>query len=200
MVLFPRNPHDNLLPKDGVVHYYGPLFSEEEAKQYFRLLLENIGWQHDELMMFGKKIVTKRKVGWYGDKPYQYTYSNSSKVALPWTAELSQLKTIVEKVSGERYNSCLLNLYHEGAEGMGWHSDDEKELKENGAIASLSFGAERKFVLRHKESREKVELILEEGSLLVMKDVTQYYWQHSLPPIRKISTPRINLTFRTIVS
>src|SRR5690554_2490105 len=100
MVLFPRNPHVNLLPKDGVVHYFGPLFSEEEAQQYFRLLLENIGWQHDELMMFGKKIVTKRKVGWYGDKPYQYTYSNSSKVALPWTAELSQLRTIVEKVSG----------------------------------------------------------------------------------------------------
>lgn len=189
---------ENLLPKDGTVRYHGKLFSEEEAQHYFRALWEKIDWQHDELVMFGKKIVTKRKVGWYGDRAFQYTYSNSSKVALPWTRDLLQLKSIVEKVSGDTYNSCLLNLYHDGSEAMGWHSDDEKELKPNGAIASLSLGAERKFVFRHKQSREKISLHLENGSLLVMKDETQTYWQHSLPATRRISAPRINLTFRTI--
>lgn len=189
---------ENILQKDGVVHYFGPLFSEEEAQHYLRSLLEKIDWQHDELVMFGKKIVTKRKVGWYGDEPFKYTYSNASKVALPWTRELLQLKSIVEKESKETYNSCLVNLYHDGSEGMGWHADDEKELKENGAIASLSFGATRKFVFRHKESGQKLSLMLEVGSLLVMKGVTQTYWQHSLPPTRKINSPRINVTFRTI--
>lgn len=194
------NSQENILPKDGVVHYYGKLFSETEAPEYFRVFLEKIDWQHDELVMFGKKILTKRKIGWYGDRPYKYTYSNASKVALPWTRELHHLKIIVEEESGETYNSCLLNLYHHGSEGMGWHADDEKELEENGAIASLSFGAVRKFVLRHKVSGRKVSLILEDGSLLVMKGVTQSYWQHSLPPTRKITSPRINLTFRTIRS
>ena len=198
MELNKSQPIENLLPKDGVVHYYGKLISGEKAQEYFDVLTQTIDWQRDELIMFGKKIVTKRKVAWYGDEPYQYTYSNASKVALPWTAELQDLKAIVEKVSCETYNSCLLNFYHNGSEGMGWHSDDEKELKLNGAIASLSLGAERKFVLRHKTSREKISLLLEDGSLLVMKDSTQYHWQHSLPPTRRVRTPRINLTFRTI--
>ena len=198
MKIFNTDSPGNLLPKDGVVNYYGKLISEEKAQKYFDALRETIDWQHDELIMFGKKIVTKRKVGWYGDEPYKYTYSNASKVALPWTSELQELKAIVEKASDETYNSCLLNFYHDGSEGMGWHSDDEKELKPNGAIASLSLGAERKFVLKHKTSREKISLFLEDGSLLVMKDITQNHWQHSLPPTRRIRTPRINLTFRTI--
>lgn len=109
------------------------------------------------------------------------------------------IKNSVEKASGETYNACLLNLYHNGNEGMGWHSDGEKDLKKNGAIASLSFGAERKFTFKHKEDKQIVSLQLELGSLLVMKGSTQSHWLHRLPPTTKIETPRINLTFRTIV-
>ena len=191
--------HKNWLPFDGTVNYYGQLWTEEEADIYLNRLLKNIAWRNDELMMFGKKIVTKRKVGWYGEKPFKYTYSNTTKQALPWTEELMELKAIIEKKSGETFNSCLLNLYHTGDEGMGWHTDAEPELKKDGAIASLSFGANRKFVFRHIENKEKVELILEHGSLLIMKNTTQTFWQHTLPKTKKVTTPRVNLTFRTIV-
>jgi alkylated DNA repair dioxygenase AlkB len=109
------------------------------------------------------------------------------------------LKHKIEQETGETFNSCLLNLYHDGSEGMAWHSDGEKDLKKNGAIASLSFGAERKFAFKHKDTKEKVELILEHGSLLVMKDETQTHWLHRLPPTTKSKLPRVNLTFRTIV-
>ena len=120
-------------------------------------------------------------------------------MALPWTNELRVLKKMVEKETGENFNSCLLNLYHDGSEGMAWHSDGETDLEKNGAIASLSFGAERKFCFKHKKTKETVSLILQHGSLLVMKDETQSYWLHRLPPTKKIDHPRINLTFRTII-
>ena len=118
---------------------------------------------------------------------------------MPWTKELLELKKLVEKETGESFNSCLLNLYHDGTEGMAWHSDAEKDLKKNGAIASLSFGAERKFSFKHKLTKELVSLVLEHGSLLVMKDTTQSHWLHRLPPSAKHNKSRINLTFRTIV-
>ncbi len=189
----------NLLPKDGTVQYYGRIMDVVEAGKYYEKLLQNTEWRNDEAVIFGKTIVTKRKVAWYGDMKYEYTYSNITKHALPWTEELLQLKSLTEKITGESFNSCLLNLYHNGNEGMAWHSDGETDLKKNGAIASLSFGAERKFAFKHKSSGEKVEIILEQGSLLVMKDETQTYWLHRLPPSKKIHHPRINLTFRTIV-
>ncbi|PHN92640.1 alpha-ketoglutarate-dependent dioxygenase AlkB [Maribacter sp. 6B07] len=189
----------NLLPRDGTVHYFGKILNEEDAIHYLNVLLNKIKWKNDEAIIFGKKIITKRKVAWYGKKPFQYTYSKTTKLALPWTAELLQLKSKVEQESGETFNSCLLNLYHDGSEGMAWHSDGEKDLKKNGAIASVSFGSERKFAFKHKETKEKVELVLEHGSLLIMKDATQTHWLHRLPPTTKSKTPRVNLTFRTIV-
>ncbi|MDP2524885.1 alpha-ketoglutarate-dependent dioxygenase AlkB family protein [Maribacter dokdonensis] len=189
----------NLLPRDGTVHYFGKILNEEDAIHYLNLLLNKIEWKNDEAIIFGKKIITKRKVAWYGEKPYQYTYSKTTKLALPWTTELLELKSKVEQESGETFNSCLLNLYHDGSEGMAWHSDGEKDLKKNGAIASVSFGSERKFAFKHKETKEKVELVLEHGSLLIMKDATQTHWLHRLPPTTKSKTPRVNLTFRTIV-
>lgn len=192
------NTH-NYLPKDGTVNYYGKVLSLQKANGYRDCLLNTIEWRNDEAVIFGKKIITNRKVAWYGEKPFSYTYSNTTKFALPWTKELLELKFLAEQTSGEQFNSCLLNLYHNGAEGMAWHSDGEKDLKKNGAIASLSFGAERKFAFKHKTTAEKVELILEHGSLLIMKDVTQSFWLHRLPPTKKIHTPRVNLTFRTIV-
>ena len=189
----------NLLPKDGTVNYYGKVLNQKEADHYFERLLNTISWKHDEAKIFGNHFITKRKVAWYGDDNYSYTYSNTTKQAMIWTKELSILKALVEEKTGAKYNSCLLNLYHSGEEGMAWHSDDEKSLGKNTSIASFSFGAERKFSFRHKETKERVSLILENGSLLVMKDATQTYWQHRLPPTRRVSKPRVNLTFRTII-
>jgi len=188
----------NWLPKDGVVQYFGKLFSNDEANQFFNCLMNTINWKNDQAIIYGKLIITKRKVAWYGDNAFDYTYSNSTKKALPWTTELLLLKSIIEEKTGETFNSCLLNLYHNGDEGMAWHSDGEKALKKNGAIGSLSFGAERKFSLKHKATKETVSLLLEHGSLLLMKDTTQSHWLHRLPPTKLVSKPRINLTFRTI--
>lgn len=201
MDLFNTDPTGelNLLPYDGTVNYYGKLFSAAQADHYFDALLQNIAWKNDEAVIFGKRIVTKRKVAWYGEQPFEYTYSNVTKLALPWTRELLELKSIAEQHAAESFNSCLLNLYHSGEEGMAWHSDGEKDLKKNGAIGSMSFGAERKFSFRHKESKQDVSLILENGSLLVMKGTTQTYWLHRLPPTKLVSKARVNLTFRTIV-
>mgnify|MGYP000488097241 FL=1 len=193
------DPRHNHLPYDGTVQYYGKVIQEMVADDYFEKLMQNIAWENDQAIIFGRQITTKRKVAWYGDQGYEYTYSNVNRYALPWTVELLELRQRVEQLTGERFNSCLLNLYHTGEEGMAWHSDDETDLKKNGAIASLSFGAERRFAFKHKQSKEKVELDLEHGSLLVMKDTTQSHWLHRLPPTKKVSTARINLTFRTIV-
>jgi alkylated DNA repair dioxygenase AlkB len=190
---------NNILNKDGTVNYYGKILSsEEEANQYFGLLMQNTLWEKDEVIIFGKHITTKRKVAWYGDSEYLYTYSNTTKRALAWTKEISELKQIAEEHAGIKFNSCLLNLYHNGNEGMGWHSDDEKPLGKNNTIASLSFGAERKFSFKHKQTKQTVSLVLEHGSLLIMKDATQSNWLHSLPKSKSITQPRINLTFRTI--
>lgn len=125
------------------------------------------------MVVFGKHIVTKRKTAWYGDSDYVYIYSKTEKKALPWTRELVNLKQIVENLSNTKFNSCLLNLYHDGNEGMGWHSDDEKSIEGNSTIASVSFGAERRFSFKHKQSKKTISVLLENGSLLLMKDATQ---------------------------
>jgi alkylated DNA repair dioxygenase AlkB len=189
----------NLLPEDGEVFYMGKVMDKKTADAFQESLMKEIQWKNDEAMIMGKLIITKRKVAWYGDEPFEYTYSRLTKTALVWTPALRELKKLTEQKSGETYNSCLLNLYHNGSEGMAWHSDGEPDLKKNGAIASLSFGAERKFAFKHKDTKETVSLILEHGSLLIMKGITQRHWLHRLPPTTKVSQPRINLTFRTIV-
>lgn len=199
MDLFNQN-NINLLPYDGEVDYYGMVLSQTEAAKYLDILLNTIQWRNDEAIIFGKKIITKRKVAWYGDKTYSYTYSNTTKEALLWTKELLELKEITEKITGVKFNSCLLNLYHTGEEGMAWHSDDEKALEKNGGIASLSFGATRKFMFKHKESGERISTVLEPGSLLMMKGETQSNWLHRLPPTKKVMKPRVNLTFRTMLT
>jgi len=189
---------ENILPFDGVASYYGKIITKSQAVHYFDRLLHTIEWKNDEAIIFGKHITTKRKVAWYGDQTYSYTYSNTTKEALIWTRELLELKQMVEPLAGTNFNSCLLNLYHDGDEGVGWHSDDEKSLGLNTTIASFSFGAERKFSFRHKKKKETTSLLLENGSLLVMKESTQTHWLHCLPKSKKITAARINLTFRTI--
>lgn len=199
MDLFSDNEIKNLLPFDGTVLYYGTVLSVAEANHFFNTLYNTIEWKHDEAVVFGKHIITNRKVAWYGDKTFDYTYSKTTKKALPWTKELLELKKLVEEKTETTYNSCLLNLYHNGGEGMAWHSDSEKMLQKNGAIASLTLGAERKFAFKHKFTDDSTSLILEHGSLLVMKDETQTHWLHRLPQSVHVKRPRINLTFRTIV-
>jgi alkylated DNA repair dioxygenase AlkB len=189
----------NLLDRDGIVNYYGKIMTSFDANRYFELLLNNILWKNDKTIVFGKAIVTKRKVAWYGDSDYSYTYSNSTKQALAWTKELLGLKHMIENVTGSNFNSCLLNLYHNGNEGIAWHSDDEESLGRNNNIASLSLGAERKFLFKHKLTKQIVSILLEHGSLLIMKGSTQTNWLHSLPKSKRILQPRINLTFRSIV-
>jgi len=199
MNLINNNKIVQVLNRDGRVDYYGKIITNVEANLYFEILLQNIVWKNDEAIILGKHIITKRKTAWYGDSDYLYTYSNTTRRALPWTSELRDLKQLVEKLTETKFNSCLLNLYHDGNEGLAWHSDDEKVLRRNGTIASLSFGAERKFSLKHKKTKQTISIILEHGSLLVMKDETQVYWLHSLPKTKKIVMPRINLTFREII-
>jgi alkylated DNA repair dioxygenase AlkB len=198
MDLFSSETIQNILPYDGVTNYHGIILDKKQCAFYYQKLMETINFKNDEAIIFGKKILTKRKVAWYGESEYSYTYSKITKTANIFTKELLALKEIVEQESGETYNSCLLNLYHSGDEGMAYHSDREKMLKENGAIASLSLGADRKFSFKHKENKQRIDIILEKGSLLVMKKGTQTNWLHRLPPTKKVNSPRINLTFRTI--
>lgn len=188
----------NILPYNGTALYFGKIFPELKSEKYFTMLFNDIQWKNDEAKIFGKHFITKRKAAWYGDKPYSYTYSNTTKLALPWTKELLEIKSAVEKRAEIKFNSCLLNLYHDGQEGMAWHSDDEKALARESGIASVSFGATRKFAFKHKTNKTTVDIILEPGSLLVMKNETQTNWLHRLPKTTKVSEPRINLTFRTI--
>ncbi|MFT5761788.1 MAG: alkylated DNA repair dioxygenase AlkB [Polaribacter sp.] len=199
MDLFNQEKIQNILPYDGVTNYHGKILTQEQSEFYYQKLLSEIEWKNDEAVIFGKRIITKRKVAWYGNTDYYYNYSNVTKQALIFTKELLALKKIVEKESNATYNSCLLNLYHSGEEGMAWHSDGEKMLLKNGEIASLTLGAERKFSFKHKTTKQKIDIVLERGSLLVMKDTTQTNWLHRLPPTKLIKSPRINLTFRTIL-
>ena len=188
-----------IINNDGLVIYYGKVMDKDEADAYLENLLDTIKWKNDEAIIFGRHIITKRKVAWYGDDGYSYKYSGTTKQALSWTPQLLELKKLTEKLTGESFNSCLLNLYHDGSEGMAWHSDDEKSLGKDSAIASLSFGAERKFSLKHRVSKETHSVLLENGSLLMMKGATQSNWLHSLPKSKKILEPRVNLTFRRMI-
>ena len=184
---------------EGEAIYYGPIFSLEQSSIFYDDLLKNIEWKNEEIIMFGKEIISKRKVSFYGDDAIEYTYSNKTKKGLIWTASLLKIKSIVENLTQASYNGCLLNLYHDGNEGMGWHSDGEKEIMPNSSIASVSIGIERKFSFKNKSSKETVSIQLENGSLLEMKGAIQKNWLHALPKSKKITKPRINLTFRQFI-
>jgi alkylated DNA repair dioxygenase AlkB len=186
----------NLLPADGCVTYVRDFLDTESSTDYFLKFQEGVHWQSDMVRMYGKVHTLKRKIAWYGDDAYGYRYSQLTRTALPWPTELLRLKTQLEAFTGESFNSCLLNYYHDGHDCMGWHADNEKMMKTGATIASISLGAERVFKFRHKHTHEMISILLEQGSLLLMKGETQEHWKHSLPASKKISTPRINLTFR----
>lgn len=185
---------------DGCVEYFPDFLTTQSSESYFKALEDCIDWSADQLKMFGKTHTLNRKVAWYGDAAYAYRYSQSTKIALPWTPELMLIKAHLQAFTGEAFNSCLLNYYYHGGDSMGWHADNEKTMTSGATIASVSLGAERTFKFKHKQSNEVRSILLEHGSLLLMKGATQQYWKHSLPASRKITAPRINLTFRLFYS
>jgi alkylated DNA repair dioxygenase AlkB len=188
------------LSEKSKVWYFPEAFSREESEFCFRLLQQEVRWKQDEIKIFGREIITRRKVAWYGDQSYDYRYSGHSRIAQLWTNEMRQVKYKVEELCQTTFNSCLCNLYHDGSEGMGWHSDDEKSLDPEAPIASLSLGASRRFLFRSKENpKSKKEIILEPGSILLMSAECQREWQHSLPVAAKVKEARINLTFRRML-
>lgn len=188
----------NVLPKDGCAYYFPEVFTELHSVNLMSQLQASLVWESDQLIMFGKTVITRRKVAWVGDAECAYTYSGVKKIPQAWTAELLSIKNRLEELAKSQFNSCLLNFYHDGDDGMGWHSDDEKELDQNSPIASLSLGAQRKFSFRHKVDKITIPLNLENGSVLMMHSPTQQFWRHALLKTKTVSTPRINLTFRKI--
>lgn len=187
-----------LIDTGGTVLYFGQILSAEESDFYFSQLLNLVSWKNEELTMFGKHIILRRKVAWYGDEPFAYSYSKTTKTALPWFPELHELKIKCEQTTQITFNSCLLNLYPSGIDYMGWHSDDEKSLQNPNHIASLSLGAARPFRFKNKISGEKISVVLQNGDLLLMKHPNQTHWLHSLPASKRVVEPRINLTFRNM--
>jgi alkylated DNA repair dioxygenase AlkB len=187
---------DTLLTTDGVVRYWEEWMSKMDAQQVFRSLHSAIDWKQEEVTLFGKKHILSRLTAWYGDRPFPYSYSGKSWLAQAWTSELQALKNKLEQTTGETFNSCLLNFYHNGSESMGWHSDNEASLVQDATIASISIGASRTFCFKHRRNKTKVDIELGNGSLLLMEGALQQHWLHALPKRLKIKEPRINLTFR----
>lgn len=187
------------LPQDGRIAYWPAAIDAHEATVLFNQLHHGLDWQCDQIFMFGKRILMKRKFVWIGDPGCTYRYAGIERAPNPWTSELLVIKKVMEHVANHSFNACLLNLYHNGDEGMGWHSDDEKELNCQAPIASLSLGATRKFAFRHKADKTTISLNLEHGSALIMYPPTQTYWSHSLLKTKRPVGPRINLTFRSVV-
>lgn len=182
----------------GMLKYFPNMFGEKEATVLYHQLQHTILWQEKSIIIFGREVMQPRLVAWYGDEGIAYTYSGKTLTALPWTADLRKIKERAEAMTGETFNSVLCNFYRNGQDSMGWHSDDEKELGEEPAIASVSFGTQRKFVLKEKNGSDKTELILDNGSLLFMYGRCQQHYKHALPKSMRVSQGRINLTFRRI--
>ncbi len=189
----------NLLPKDGHINLYRSFYELDQSQVFFEKLQREIPWSQKSIIIFGKKVAEPRLTAWFGESNAFYSYSGLNLSPLPWTPLLKKIQSDVQEKTGVTFNSVLLNLYRDGADSNGWHSDDEKELGDTPYIASLSFGETRDFLLRHKkESSRKLKIPLSSGSLLIMKGLTQKCWQHSLPKRAGKMGPRINLTFRQI--
>ena len=185
---------------DAELVFYPALLPPQDNDRFFACLMTTISWQQDWITLYGRSLPQPRLTAWYGDAGKTYTYSGITMQPSPWTENLLNLKATVEAVSGVTFNSVLLNLYRDGNDSMGWHSDDEPELGQNPVIGSLSLGGTRRFRLRHRvQTGLKHELELTSGSFLLMQGTTQHYWQHHIPKTRRCVSPRINLTFRRIL-
>ena len=179
--------------------YYPNFYSQEEASALFEDLKKKTKWQQDDITVYGKKHLQPRLTAFYGLDHKLYSYSGISMNTIPFSPTLLQIKNKIEDNIEEKFNAVLLNLYRDGKDSVGWHSDDEKELGKNPAIASITLGEERMFHLKHKNNKElKSKLLLQHGSLLLMKGKTQHFWQHQIPKSKKVNGSRINLTFRLL--
>jgi alkylated DNA repair dioxygenase AlkB len=190
---------ENLVAEDGELVYIPGFLPESVACDLFARLSVELNWQDEVATLFGRQVPLPRRVCWYGDEGAIYRYSGLTHYPQPWTERLAKLKASIEQVSGRRFNSVLANLYRDGQDSMGWHSDQEKVLGENPFIASLSLGAARLFRLRHNRSGETVNITLANGSLLLMGGSLQHHWRHCVPKTRTVISARINLTFRLIL-
>lgn len=184
---------------NGKMYFYPNYLDLESCSYYLKQLKAHLPWQQEVIQMYGKEIPVPRLSSWHGDKESSYTYSGIPLPPNPWNEDLLKLKSICEEASNHTFNSVLANLYRNGNDSVAWHADDEPELGKNPVIASLTFGAERKFQLRHKTTKERIDLILKNGSLLVMQGQLQHYWQHQIPKTKKRIGERMNLTFRRIL-
>jgi alkylated DNA repair dioxygenase AlkB len=184
---------------DAEIMYYPHAFSFEKASELMQRLMQEVLWQQDDITLFGKTHAQPRLTALYGNEGKPYSYSGIVMPPHPWNALLTYVKEEVESITGENFTTVLLNQYRDGKDSNGWHADDEKELGRNPVIASVSFGAERFFHLKHNTNPEqKLKILLENGSLLLMKGTTQHFWKHQIPKTAKPIGIRINLTFRAI--
>ncbi|MBF2718937.1 alpha-ketoglutarate-dependent dioxygenase AlkB [Psychrobacter sp. NG254] len=200
--LFAPAPTDNLLPYDGNVNDLGVII--DDANTLYNTLLTDLPWQSDIVTLFGQTHVTTRQIVWMGDTEADYQYSGHVRQTVPWSSAVFHVKQYIEQALAKigviaHFNTCLLNYYPSGSDGMGYHADDEKELGAQPVIASLSLGATRKFVFKHKKTQDKVELYLESGQLVVMHGDTQTFWKHTITKTKKVPEGRISLTFRQMV-
>lgn len=187
----------NILECDGEVYYYPNIFTKIEADELLSNLVDEIVWEQRPIVIFGREVMQPRLTAWYGEKKYRY--SGKTLEPLSWTQNLLTIKNKIEAIAGVEFNGALLNYYRDGQDSMGWHRDNEKELGENPTIASVSFGAIRRFYFRHYQKKDlKTSIELEHGSLLIMKGQTQTNWEHGLPKKSGLSLKRINITFRVL--
>jgi len=186
---------------DADVRLMPALYRKPLSEQYLVRLLDEIAWRQEKIVLWGKEHMQPRLSAWYGDANSRYSYSGVALTPLPWTDTLTCIKEDIERASGHRFNSVLLNLYRDENDSVGWHSDAEPELGKMPVIASLSLGATRTFRLRHRTRKDlkPVSIELSDGSLLLMAGTTQRFWQHAVPKERTACSRRINLTFRTIL-
>ncbi|NVJ84744.1 MAG: alpha-ketoglutarate-dependent dioxygenase AlkB [Algoriphagus sp.] len=192
-------PNFNLLPHHGETVYFEGFFPQQKADLFFNTLQDTIQWKQEPIWMFGKKVMQPRLTALYGDPDKTYSYSGITMKPLPWTAELLEIKSSVEKLTAKPFTHVLLNLYRDGQDSMGWHRDNEPTLGPNPEIASVSFGASRVFQIRNYfDKKEKIQISLNHGSLLIMRGESQHYWEHQIPKSKKIFGGRINLTFRRL--
>ena len=187
--------------QDAEIIYLHDFISHDESIHYLEILLDQIDWQQNQIKMFGKVYDEPRLTAWYGDQGLSYTYSGILLEPKPWTGVLQRLKEKVSEVAKTQFNSALLNYYRDGQDSMGYHQDNEKELGINPTIASLTFGAERTFQLKHitDKSIKRKDIPLKSGSLLIMAGATQHHWKHQIPKTKKHIGPRLNITFRVIL-
>ena len=186
---------------DAEIKFYPNFFDKTESDLIFENLFREIKWRSDKIKLYGKEIDLPRKTAWYGESDKIYKYSGIQMLPESWTPTLLKVKLAIEKVANINFNSVMMNLYRDGNDGISWHTDAEPELGKNPIIGSVSFGQTRRFMLRHRNNKElKCEIELTHGSFLLMSGATQHFWQHQIPKTSKKLAPRINLTFRVIIS